>query len=103
MRVTSVRVFPTVAANGRLRAFAAVTFDDCFVVHDLKVVEIERGLFVQMPSRKDRRGDYRDIAHPTNTQFRATLEETILDEYRRIAAAETATKEADSVDLPTTA
>ncbi|MBI2335732.1 MAG: septation regulator SpoVG [Deltaproteobacteria bacterium] len=79
MQITEVRVFPV--DEDRLKAYATITFDDCFVVRDLKVISGNAGLFVAMPSKKRKDGTFKDIAHPLNNDFRATLEKTVLDAY----------------------
>ena len=67
MNITDVRV-RKIAKEGKMRAVVSITIDDEFVVHDIKVIEGEKGLFIAMPSRKSSDGEYRDIAHPINTQ-----------------------------------
>ena len=67
--------------DGRLRAIVSVTFGDCFVVHDIKIISIAERTFVAMPSRRDETGTFRDIVHPINVQARQTLEEAILNAY----------------------
>lgn len=80
MKVTEVRISP--AKGGKVRAFASVVFDDCFIVNDLRVVEgRENQLFVTMPARKTRNGQMRDIAHPLNTETREEIEALVLAEY----------------------
>ena len=80
MKVTEVRISP--AKGGKVRAFASVVFDDCFIVNDLRVVEgRESQLFVTMPARKTRNGQMRDIAHPLNTETREEIEALVLEEY----------------------
>lgn len=73
-----------------MRAVVSVTFDNEFVVHDIKVIEGERGLFIAMPSKKSTDGEYRDIAHPINSDTRKILQDTILDAYDKAAVDETA-------------
>jgi stage V sporulation protein G len=68
----------------KVRAIASITIDDEFVVHDLRVVEGDKGLFVAMPSRKLPNGEYRDIAHPINTETRETVQAAVLDEFQRM-------------------
>lgn len=68
-------------ADGKLKAYASVTFDDCFVVHNIKVIEGKSGLFVAMPSRKSADGDYIDVAHPISPGFRTELQDAVLAEY----------------------
>ncbi len=81
MEVTEVRVFPV--QEERLKAYAAITFDNCFVVRDLKVISGNNGLFVAMPSKKRKDGTYRDTAHPLNNETRQMIESKVLDEYNR--------------------
>lgn len=75
---TRVRVFKD---DGKMLAVASVTFDDCFVVHDIKVINSDKGVFVAMPSRKDGEGRFRDIAHPINQETRSTISEAVLIAY----------------------
>ena len=81
MEVTEVRIFPV--QEERLKAYATITFDDCFVIRDLKVINGNNGLFVAMPSKKRKDGTYRDTAHPLNNQTRQMIESKVLDEYHR--------------------
>ena len=81
MEVTEVRISP--AKGGKVRAFASVVFDDCFIVNDLRVIEGREGqVFVTMPGRKTRNCQMRDIAHPLNSQTREQIENRVLAEYR---------------------
>lgn len=86
MEITDIRI-RKVNANGKLMAYVTVTFDDCFVVHNVKVIEGEDGLFIAMPSRKTKSGEYKDVAHPINTQFRSKLQDQILSEYEKTGDA----------------
>jgi stage V sporulation protein G len=80
MEVTEVRISP--AKGGKIRAFASVVFDDCFIVNDLRVVEGREGqVFLQMPARKTRNGQMRDIAHPLDSATRELIEKRVIDEY----------------------
>lgn len=80
MNVTEVRLSPT--KGGKIRAFASIVIDDCFIVNDLRIVEGREGqLFVTMPARKTRNGQMRDIAHPLNSDTREQIEQRILSEY----------------------
>ena len=80
MKVTEVRISP--AKGGRIRAFASIVVDDCFIVNDLRVIEgREKQLFVTMPARKARNGQMRDIAHPLNRETREAIEQRVLEEY----------------------
>ena len=81
MDVTEVRVFPV--EEERLKAYVTITFDNCFVVRDLKVIDGNKGLFVAMPSKKRKDGTYRDMAHPLNHETRHMIESRVLEEYRR--------------------
>ena len=80
MEVTELRI-RKVAAEGKLRAYVTVTFDNCFVVHNVKIIEGKTGLFIAMPSRKTANGDYKDVAHPISPDFRNALQDKILAEY----------------------
>ena len=84
MKITDVRV-RKVTKQGKMRAVVSVTFDNEFVVHDIKVIEGERGLFIAMPSKKSSDGEYRDIAHPINSDMRGVLQSTILEAYDNAA------------------
>jgi len=77
--VTEVRIFPV--QEDRLKAYVTITFDNCFVVRDLKVISGNNGLFVAMPSKKRKDGTYRDTAHPLNNQTRQMIESKVLEEY----------------------
>ncbi len=80
MRITDVRV-RRIAQSGKMKAVVSITLDNEFVVHDIKVIEGEKGLFIAMPSKKASDGEYRDIAHPINAETRALVEEAILRKY----------------------
>ena len=84
MVITDVRV-RKVAKDGKMKAVVSITLDDEFVVHDIKVIEGEKGLFIAMPSRKAADGEYRDIAHPINSETREKIQQIILDEYEKAA------------------
>ena len=81
MNITDVRV-RKVAKEGKMKAVVSVTIDDEFVVHDIKVIEGEKGLFIAMPSRKASDGEYRDIAHPINSATREQIQTILLDKYQ---------------------
>jgi stage V sporulation protein G len=81
MRITEVRV--SLRDDAKLKAFASITLDDCFVIRGLKIIEGKEGTFVAMPSRRRKDGEYQDIAHPINNDAREEMERVILDEYRR--------------------
>jgi stage V sporulation protein G len=80
MEITEVRI--TLRDEPKLKAFVNVTFDDCFVVRGLKVIEGSNGFFISMPSRKGKDGTYRDIAHPINNETREMMESIIIDKYK---------------------
>lgn len=82
MRITDVRV-RKVAKEGKMKAVVSITIDDEFVVHDIKVIEGEKGLFIAMPSKKANDGEYRDIAHPINSDTRDRIQTIILESYER--------------------
>ena len=81
MKITDVRV-RRIAKVGKMKAVVSITLDSEFVVHDIKVIEGEKGLFVAMPSKKTADGEYRDIAHPINSEMRKLVEDTILRKYQ---------------------
>ena len=81
MKITSVSVRKIEKEGSRMKGIASVLIDDCFAIHDLRIIEGEDGLFIAMPSRKTPTGDYRDIAHPINPETRALFEEAILEAY----------------------
>ena len=85
MQITDVRV-RRVAKEGKMTAVVSVTMDGEFVIHDIKVIEGEKGLFIAMPSRKASDGEYRDIAHPINSAAREKIQEIILQNYEMVAA-----------------
>ena len=85
MNITDVRV-RKVARNGKMKAVVSITIDDVFVVHDIKVIEGEKGLFIAMPSKKAADGEYRDIAHPINSGTRDTIQKMILASYEKALA-----------------
>lgn len=88
MQITDVRI-RKVEKEGKMRAVVSITIDEEFVVHDIKVIEGEKGLFIAMPSRKAADGEYRDIAHPINSQTRERIQQIILEKYQaEIAAGE---------------
>jgi stage V sporulation protein G len=80
MEITDIRV-RRVTTEGKLKAYVTVTFDNAFVVHNVKVIEGKNGAFIAMPSRKTKNGEYKDVAHPISSEFRGKLQELILQEY----------------------
>ncbi|MCM1136688.1 MAG: septation regulator SpoVG [Clostridium sp.] len=81
MQITDVRV-RKITKEGKMRAIVSITIDEEFVIHDIKVIEGDKGLFIAMPSKKAADGEYRDIAHPINSAARAKIQEIILDRYQ---------------------
>lgn len=82
MNITDVRI-RKISAEGKMKAIVSVTFENQFVVHDIKVIEGQNGLFIAMPSRKTPDGEFKDIAHPIDTQTREQIQKAILDEYEK--------------------
>lgn len=87
MEVTDVRL-RRVSTEGRMRAIASITLDHEFVVHDIRVIDGNTGLFVAMPSKRTPDGEFRDIAHPINSSTRAKIQESVLAEYNRVGELE---------------
>lgn len=81
MEITEVKVYP-VKETGRLKAYATIVFDSCFIIRDLKVIEGDRGYFVSMPSRRRKDGSFRDIVHPLESETRKKIEDRIIEEYK---------------------
>ena len=80
MQITELRI-RKVTGEGKLRAYVTITFDNCFVVHNVKIIEGKEGLFIAMPSKKTATGEYKDVAHPISPEFRSELQNRILDDY----------------------
>ena len=89
MQITDVRI-RRVEKEGKMKAVVSITIDEEFVVHDIKVIEGEKGLFIAMPSRKAADGEYRDIAHPINSETREQIQKLILEKYQENVVAEEA-------------
>jgi stage V sporulation protein G len=83
MEITEVKVYP-VEHGGRLKAYATIVFDDCFIIRDLKVIEGDKDLFVSMPSRRRKDGTFRDVVHPLNSDMRSKIEVEVIKEYRTL-------------------
>jgi stage V sporulation protein G len=81
MEITEVKVFPV--NEERLKAFATIIFDGCFVIRDLRIINGNNGLFVAMPSKKMKDGSYKDTAHPLNNETRQKIEDTVIDAYKK--------------------
>lgn len=84
MNITDVRVRPVEKADGKMKAVASITINGEFVVHDIKVIEGDKGYFVAMPSKKDGNGDYKDIAHPINTATRKNIQDAVTAKYNEV-------------------
>lgn len=84
MQITDVRV-RKLAREGKMKAIVSITIDNVFVVHDIKVIEGEKGLFIAMPSKKATDGEYRDIAHPINSATRDMIQRMIMEKYELAA------------------
>ena len=87
MQITDVRV-RKIEKEGKMKAIVSITLDNEFVVHDIKVIEGDKGVFIAMPSKKSADGEYRDIAHPINSSTRDIIQKTILEHYERAATEE---------------
>jgi stage V sporulation protein G len=83
MDITDVRVRKVITTS-RMKAIATITFDDCFVVRDIKVIDGQNGLFVAMPSRKSADGQFRDVAHPIRQEFREAIEKRIIEVFKEL-------------------
>jgi stage V sporulation protein G len=82
MEITEVKVFPI--QEEKLKAFVSIVFDHCFMVNDIKIIQGRDGLFISMPSRKKKNGEFKDVAHPLNNETRRMIEEKVLGEYDRV-------------------
>lgn len=87
MQITDIRI-RKVEKEGKMKAVVSITIDEEFVVHDIKIIEGEKGLFIAMPSRKAADGEYRDIAHPINSDTRDRIQKLILEKYQETMAVE---------------
>ena len=85
MNITDVRI-RKISDDGKMKAIVSITFDDVFVVHDIKIIDGQNGLFIAMPSRKMGEGDFRDIAHPLLSETRTKIKEAIFAEYEKVLA-----------------
>ncbi len=94
MEITDVRV-RKLLAEGKMKAIASVTIDNAFVIHDVKVVDGQNGLFVAMPSRKTANGEFRDIAHPISQEARNTIQSIVLQKYQEALENQDAIQDED--------
>lgn len=83
MKITSVNVHVKESENSKMKGIASVLIDDCFAIHDIRIISGENGLFIAMPSRKTATGGYRDIAHPISSECRKMFEDAVLEEYNK--------------------
>jgi stage V sporulation protein G len=82
MNITQVKVFPV--SEEKLKAYVSIVLDECFLVSDLKVIQGPNGLFISMPSKRKKNGEFKDVAHPLNRETRELMEKRILEEYERV-------------------
>lgn len=82
MNITEVKVFP--ASEGKLKGYATMVFDECFIVRDMKIIKSEKGYFVSMPSRRKKDGSFKDIVHPLNVETRKMIEDKVIEEYKKV-------------------
>ena len=82
MKITEVKVYP--ANEGKLKAYATMVFDECFIVRDMKIIKSDKGLFVSMPSRRKKDGSFKDIVHPLNIETRKIVEDRVIEEYKKV-------------------
>lgn len=94
MKITDVRV-RRVNTENRMKAVASVTFDDAFVVHEIKVIESDEGFFIAMPSRKRQDGEFKDIAHPINRETREMIQNAVLEAFESTPESDEKTKESE--------
>ncbi len=95
MEITDIRI-RKIDSEGKMKAVVSVTFDNAFVVHDIKIIESQNGLFIAMPSRKTPSGEFRDIAHPIHSEARAMIQTAILEKYQTMLVEEEAGEGANS-------
>jgi stage V sporulation protein G len=98
MNITQVKVFPV--NEEKLKAYVSIVFDSCFLVSDLKIIQGPNGLFISMPSKRKKNGEFKDVAHPLNRETREMLEKHILAEYERAKAAGPAAPSAEAESQP---
>lgn len=97
MKISDIKI-RTIRKEGKMKSVVSVTFDDCFVVHDIKVIEGKSGLFIAMPSRKVGEDRFRDIAHPINREMRELLESEIIKKYQEAVELEQKMLEIEKVE-----
>ena len=82
MEITEIKIYPV--TEGRLKGYATMVIDGCFIIRDMKIIKGEKGLFVSMPSRRKKDGSFKDIAHPLNADTRKEIENKIVEEYNKV-------------------
>ncbi|MBF7096940.1 septation regulator SpoVG [Alkalibacter mobilis] len=97
MQITDVRV-RKISKEGKMKAIVSVTFDDQFVVHDIKIIEGQNGLFIAMPSRKTPDGEFKDIAHPINMETRTQIQDSVLEKYTAVLEEQDDEEESSETD-----
>ncbi len=97
MQVTDVRI-RRIQTDGKLRAYVSITFDDSFVVHDLRIIDGRKGMFVAMPSKLLPNGNHKDIAHPINTEVREMIQSAVLKEFQATEGEEQSAGESSSTE-----
>jgi stage V sporulation protein G len=98
MEITQVKVFPV--EEERLKAYVSIVLDDCFLVSDLKVIQGPNGVFVSMPSKRKKNGEFKDVAHPLNRETRERMERRILSEYEKVRSEYEKVRSEAPVDRP---
>ena len=93
MKITEIKIYP--ANVGKLKAYATMVIENCFIIRDLKVIESEKGMFVSMPSRRKKDGTFKDIAHPLNQSTREEIERRIIEEFTKHSGEVTERYDAD--------
>ncbi|MCI2063007.1 MAG: septation regulator SpoVG [Eubacteriaceae bacterium] len=101
MEITDVRI-RKINDEGKMKAVVSITFDDEFVVHDIKIIDGQNGLFIAMPSRKMGEGDFKDIAHPLKSETRNRIKEAIFQEYNKVLSEREAEAAAEEPPVPET-
>ena len=97
MKITDVRV-RKIKSDGKLKAYVTVTFDNAFVIHNVKVIEGKNGAFIAMPSRRTKNGEYKDVAHPIHSDFRNQMKDVILDAYDKADDSDSIEADEDDFD-----
>ncbi len=100
MEITEVKVFPV--EEEKLKAFVSIVIDDCFMVNDIKIIQGRQNRFISMPSRRKKNGDFKDVAHPLNSETRQRMEHRILSEYDRVRGVRRDVRPEVSVEVVTT-